>query len=177
MWATWPPEKVYYPKPGAAPIRQSITKGALPWYHPLDEHEQYPAAPPDLAEWARVEGPDVYWIHIEIDIPPWNKPSDEMYEQFKDRFYTTCAGACDRAFQEHIDRAKEWTSRPEISEWLYVDGLAMWQAGQNLSEIHSRLDRSGLHVGRDPKDPDYNSAISKGIGSMAARIKLDWRPV
>lgn len=154
----------------APEITKHIRKGALPWCHSIENHAQYPAAPPDLPSWARVEGPDVYWIRISI--APWNRPSGETEQQFKDRFYAEC----NRVFQEHVAQAKEWTERPTITEWRYIHGLAMWQAGQALSEIHSRLAEAGLNVGgQNPKDPDYNSPISKGIKRIARLIQLDVR--
>jgi hypothetical protein len=70
-WASGAREIVYYPSPGAAPVRQTITKGALPWCHAIEEHEQFPAEPPELPEWARPKPGEELTSSIRIIIAPW----------------------------------------------------------------------------------------------------------
>jgi hypothetical protein len=135
--------------------------------------ETYPAGSPEYFNAAGESESDALAeaLSVRVTVPPWDRPSGETQRQFKSRFYA----ACDRAYAEHVQAGKEWTERQQIDEPLYIDGLAMWQAGRTLSEIHSLLAERGLNVGRNPKDSDYNSAISKGLDRVADCIRLDRR--
>jgi hypothetical protein len=142
------------------------------WHHPIMWREEFPAGDPEYFSESTGES-EAAVTAIRFEIPAWNWPGGEIKSEFKDRFYAVC----DRAFTEHVREAREWTSRSAINEPVYSDGLAMWQAGRALREIHSRLHERGLNVGGpDPTDSDYNSAISKGLDKRAKLIQLDRRP-
>ena len=110
-------------------------------------------------------------LDIQITIPRWGRPNGETQAQFKVRFDADCK----RAYRAHIQEAKNWTERRAITGPLYAEGLAMWQAGREVSEIHKLLKERGLNVGH-PQDSDDHSAVRKGIERTAELIQLDRRP-
>jgi hypothetical protein len=146
----------------------------LEWIHPFEAHEQFPAG--DLEFFnamgkseAEVLAPA---LATQFAIPRWDRANGETEEDFRTRFNDECK----RVRDEHIRESKEWTERRGIEQPLYVDGLAMWQAGRELSHIHRAFKDRGLNVGGDPGDSDYNSAVSKGLDRIAKLIQLDRRP-
>jgi hypothetical protein len=132
--------------------------------------ETYPAGSPEYFNAAGESESDALAeaLSVRVTVPPWDRPSGETQMQFKSRFYA----ACDRAFEEHVRAAKEWTERQQLLQPLYIDALAMWQSGQKLSEIRRRLANTGFNVGEGDSD---NSAVHKGIRRAAALIQLDRR--
>ncbi len=160
---TWR-DSIYYPRI------------CLQWHHPIEMHVTFPAGDPTfysvstgVSEVQALQDA----LSVRVSVGPWDRPRGETEEQFESRF----RAECDRVYHEHVRAAKKWTSRPQIDEMVYADGLAMWQAGRSHSEIHWRLDELHLHVGGpDPKGPDHNSAIGKGLKRIADKIQLDQRP-
>jgi hypothetical protein len=148
----------------------------LQWHHPIAMHETFPSGDKEFfsAFTGESEAEVIARVFsIPIEIAPWDRANGEEEQEFRSRFDAECG----RVREEHIRESLKWTSRRTIVESLYIDGLAMWQAGWELSKIHEALIDRGLHVGgQDPKDSDYNSAISKGLTRIAKLIELDRRP-
>ena len=149
--------------------------GRVRWHHRIQFYPAFPAGDPEYRHISSGESLESWMAEvtaIQILIPAWNRPGGEEESSFKKRFYEEC----DCAFEKHVKEAREWTERLALKEQRYLDGLAMWQAGQTLSQIHSRLEKSGLHVGgQDPRDSNYNSGIKHGLDRVAGRISIDPR--
>jgi hypothetical protein len=122
-----------------------------PWRHSAEMHEEYLA-------------------YLMSDVPGWDPASGETEQEFKRRL----DAERDRFFESERRARQEWTERLTVEEPLYTDGLAMWQAALNLSQIHDRLTRLGLEAG--PPGKDRNSKIQKGLRERARLIQLDRRP-
>ncbi len=137
----------------------AFARGALRlrWHHPSVWHPMFPAGDSEFFSTSTGESL-AEMTAIRIVIPAWNRPGAEEEGSFKKRFYEEC----DRAFTEHVAEGRKWTVRAKVKEPLYIDALAMWQAGQTLSQIHSRLEESGLHVGGIPKTGTITHRLTKG---------------
>lgn len=146
----------------------------LQWHHLPAARETFPSGDPEFfsALSGESEASEVARaFSVQFAIPRWDLANGETESHFRARFNAECS----RIRAEHIKKSKEWTERRAIQEPRYVEGLAMWQAGRKLSDIHKALEDRGLNVGR-PGDSDFNSAISKGLDRMAKLIQLDRRP-
>jgi hypothetical protein len=148
----------------------------LKWHHTIQMHETFPSGNPEFSSalTGESEAEEVAKVFsIRIEIPRWDRANGEEEQEFRSRFDAACANVR----EDHIRESREWTERRAIEEAHYCEGLAMWQAGWDLSKIHHALIDRGLHVGgQDPKDSNYNSAISKGLSRIAKSIELDRRP-
>ena len=162
----------------AALATLSLSRASSPqlrWCHIPGFHEGFPAVGPDWYSAGTHEAgvvPLSDLLAIRIEIPAWNRPGGESKKHFKDRF----KAECDRVYKTYVEKCDEWTRRRAVVELLYADGLAMWQTGKTLSEVHKLLAEQGLNVGAGhPTDSNFNSAISKGLDRIADLIKLDRR--